>query len=106
MPFQDLDIKGIDRYLIDVDLKEEPLHLHVSEVSPGERSHPPHRHGGYEAFYVLEGEATLEFAEERIQLAASESVVFDPHKLHGLVNRGSGPLQYMVILVDGAVANP
>ena len=106
MSFQPLDIKGINRYLIDVDLEGEPLHLHVSEVSPGERAHPPHKHGGYEAFYLLGGEATLEFAEEEVQLAAGESVVFDPHSLHGLVNTGSSTLRYMVILVDRAVANP
>ncbi len=106
MPFQTLDIKGVDRYLVDVDLEGEPLHLHVSEVSPGARAHPPHRHGGYEAFYLLEGEAVLEFADERVHLAAGESAVFDPHKLHGLVNTGDKALRYMVILVNAAIANP
>lgn len=106
MPFRTLDIKGIDRYLIDADLEGEPLHLHVSEVAPGARAHPPHRHGGYESFFVLEGEATLEFAAERVRLAAGETAVFDPHKLHGLVNTGAGPLRYIVILVDARIANP
>ena len=106
MPFQTLDIKGINRYLMDADLAGEPLHLHVSEVGPGERAHPPHKHGGYEAFYLLEGEAVLEFADERVNLAAGEAAVFDPHTLHGLVNTGDRPLRYVVILVNGAVANP
>lgn len=106
MPFQTLDIKGIDRYLIDASLEGEPLHLHISEVGPRARAHPPHRHGGYEAFYLMEGEAILEFADERIPLSAGESCVFDPHSLHGLVNNGVKPMRYMVILVDRAVSNP
>lgn len=106
MPFQAMEIKGIVRYLIDASLQGEPLHLHVSEVGPGDRAHPPHKHGGYEAFYLLEGEATLEIADERVKLGAGESVVFDPHKLHGLVNSGDRPMRYIVILVDGAVSNP
>lgn len=106
MPFRQLDIKGVARYLIDSRLKDEPLHLHISEVEPGQRSHPPHEHGGYEAFYVLEGVATLQFGDERVSLTAGETAVFDPHSLHGLENTGIGPLRYMVILVDAAVANP
>ncbi len=106
MPFQTLDIKGIPRYLMDVDLEGEPLHLHVSEVGPGEQAHPPHQHGGYEAFYLLEGAAILEFGDERVHLAAGESAVFDPHQLHGLVNAGDRPLRYVVILVNGTIANP
>jgi len=106
MPFRTLDIKGVARYLTDMDLEGEPLHLHVSEVALGERAHPPHRHGGYEAFYLLAGEAVLEFADERVALAAGECAVFDPHKLHGLVNTGDEPLRYVVVLVDGTVANP
>lgn len=106
MPFRTLDIKGIDRYLIDVDLEGEPLHVHISSVAPGERAHPPHRHGGYEAFFLLEGCATLEFGDERMALTAGETAVFDPHKLHGLVNTGTVPIRYMVILVDAAIANP
>lgn len=98
MPFHELDIKGIARYLLDDDLHGEPLHVHISEVRPGQRAHPPHRHGGWEAFYILEGRGTLEIDDEQQHLAAHEAIVFDPQKLHGLVNTGDGPLRYMVIL--------
>ncbi len=54
------DVKGLARCLIDEDLPRERLRVHISEVSPGDRSHPPHRHGGVEALYMLEGEGTLE----------------------------------------------
>ncbi|MFO7170887.1 MAG: cupin domain-containing protein [Chloroflexota bacterium] len=95
---RETSMKGIERYLMDERLDGEPLHLHLSAVAPGERSHPPHRHGGYEAFYMLEGEGTLELDDERIVLRAGDAAVFDPQRLHGLVNSGSAPMRYIVVL--------
>jgi mannose-6-phosphate isomerase-like protein (cupin superfamily) len=100
MNFLQPNIKGISRYLLDADLNGEPLHIHISEVGPGQRAHPPHRHGGFEAFYLLEGEGTLEIDNERFPLRANEAAVFDPQKLHGLVNHGTTTLRYMVILAN------
>jgi XRE family transcriptional regulator, regulator of sulfur utilization len=95
---QETSMKGIARYLMDERLEGEPIHLHVSEVAPGERSHPPHRHGGYEAFYMLAGTATLELDEERVTLGAGDVAVFDPQRLHGLVNSGDVTMRYIVVL--------
>lgn len=100
MPLQTHTAKGLTRYLLDADLKGEPIHVHISEVGPGQRSHPPHRHGGYEAFYMIEGEGTLELDEERHVLCANEAIVFDPQKLHGLVNHSNVSMKYMVILAQ------
>jgi uncharacterized cupin superfamily protein len=100
MQFLEHPVKGITRCLLDADLKGEPLHVHISEVGPGQRSHPPHRHGGLEAFYMIEGEGVLEIDGESYTLRANEAVVFDPQKLHGLVNRSSSSMRYMVILAN------
>jgi mannose-6-phosphate isomerase-like protein (cupin superfamily) len=97
MNFLEIPVKGVSRYLHEEHLHEKSLRFHISSVGPGERSHPPHQHGGFEAFYILEGEGTLEIGDERIVLNSGEGIVFDPRKLHGLVNTGSLPLQYMVI---------
>jgi mannose-6-phosphate isomerase-like protein (cupin superfamily) len=97
MSFLEIPVKGVKRYLREAHLHEKSLRLHISTVGPGERSHPPHRHGGFEAFYMLEGEGALEIGEERIPLSSGESIVFDPQKLHGLVNTGNLPMRYMVI---------
>lgn len=94
----EIPIKGISRYLIDERLDGEPIHLHISEIGAGERAHPPHRHGGYEAIYVLAGAGTMELDDERVPLGAGEAVVFDPQRLHGLVNSGDEPMRYMVVL--------
>ena len=91
-------VKGISRNLLDTDLPDEPLHIHISEVNAKSRAHPPHKHGGYEAFYMLEGEGTLEIEDETYILTANESAVFDPRKLHGLRNDSDQPMRYMVIL--------
>jgi quercetin dioxygenase-like cupin family protein len=96
--FHERSMKGIPRYVMDERLEGEPLHLHLTEVAPGERAHPPHRHGGYEAFYMLAGEGTLELDDEHIALNAGEAAVFDPQRLHGLVNSGAAPMRYIVVL--------
>ena len=95
---RELQIKGIDRYLIDESFDGEPLHLHISEVEPGQSSHPPHTHGGYEAFYMMAGEATLLLGDERITLRAGEAAVIDPQIPHGLYNSGSEPMRYIVVI--------
>ena len=101
MNFLEHSVKGIARCLLDQDLLGEPLHVHISEVEPGNQAHPPHRHGGIEAFYMLEGEGTLEIDGESFPLQTNEAAVFDPQKLHGLVNSSSAPMRYMVIISQG-----
>jgi quercetin dioxygenase-like cupin family protein len=98
MPFHELVIKGIPRYLIDDRLTGEPIHMHISVVGPGERAHPPHQHPGYEALYIFEGQGTVEHDGEQTQLRAGEAIVFDPNQLHGLVNSGDQPMRYLVVL--------
>jgi quercetin dioxygenase-like cupin family protein len=91
-------VKGVARFLLDNDLEGEPIHIHISQLEAGQRSHPPHRHGGYEAFYMLEGEGTIEIEESKFVLRANEAMVIDPQKLHGIVNYSDSPIRYMVII--------
>ena len=91
-------VKGVARFLLDNELEGEPIHVHISEVAAGQRSHPPHRHGGYEAFYMLEGEGTIEIEQDAFVLRANEAMVIDPQKLHGIANRSHAPIRYMVII--------
>lgn len=92
-------VKGVARFLLDNDLEGEPIHLHISEVAAGQRSHPPHQHGGYEAFYMLEGEGTVEIEADRFVLNANEAMVIDPQKMHGIANYSAKPIRYMVIII-------
>jgi hypothetical protein len=34
------DIKGINRFIFETGSDREQLHLHISEVGPGDRAHP------------------------------------------------------------------
>jgi mannose-6-phosphate isomerase-like protein (cupin superfamily) len=105
MTFNELTVKGITRYLHDADLGEKDLRLHISQVEPGNRSHPPHRHEGFEAFYILEGQGTVEIEDDEFIINANETAVFDPRKMHGLRNDGDGVLKYIVLRAgDDAIA--
>ena len=98
MNFLEQTVKGLARCFLDEDLQPEQLHIHISELGPGAQSHPPHRHDGVEAFYVLEGEGTLEIDGTHQLISAGEASVFDPTKLHGLTNTGVAPMRYIVII--------
>jgi hypothetical protein len=76
MIFNELTVRGISRYLHDADLGEKDLRLHISQVEAGKRSHPPHQHGGFEGFYILEGQGTVEIEDEEFILRANETAVF------------------------------
>ncbi|MBC7369473.1 MAG: cupin domain-containing protein [Undibacterium sp.] len=90
--------KGLARCSIDDALRGEPLHFHISAVAAGHASHAPHQHDGTEAIYLLAGEATLTLGDETLRLQAGESVIFDPRRLHDLVNSGPTINRYMVII--------
>ena len=98
MNFLEHHVKGLARCLVDESLPPERLHIHISEVGPGARAHPPHAHDGVEALYMLEGEGTLEIDGESQLVSTEEAVVFDPTKLHSLANTGTAPMRYMVII--------
>ncbi len=91
-------VKGVSRCFVDSNLTGEPLRYHISEVAGGQRSHPPHQHGGCEAVHVIEGELTLELGEAQQVLKAGEGAVFNPSQLHGLRNHSPAPVRYLVIL--------
>ncbi|MBX2998032.1 MAG: cupin domain-containing protein [Caldilineaceae bacterium] len=97
MIFHELNVKGITRYLHDAELGEKDLRLHISQVDPGGRSHPPHQHGGFEAFYILEGQGTVEIDGDEFVIHANEAAVFNPRKMHGLRNDGETILRYIVL---------
>jgi mannose-6-phosphate isomerase-like protein (cupin superfamily) len=98
MNFSEQTVKGLARCFVDEDLQPERLHIHISELGAGLQSHPPHHHDGVEAFYVLEGEGTLEIDGAQQVIRAGEATVFDPTKLHGLRNTGVAPMRYIVII--------
>ncbi len=96
--FIEIAKKGLDKCLIQEGLDPQRLHLHVSEIAPGTRAHLPHSHLGTEIFYVLSGTGVFEMDGKLVELRENQAVIFDPQTLHGLVNTGSTPLRYIVII--------
>jgi quercetin dioxygenase-like cupin family protein len=90
-------VKGVDKLLLAEGIDPERLHIHITEIEAGTRAHPPHIHEGVEAFYVLEGEGTMEVESETYPLHANEAIVLNPGVIHGLVNTGTAKMRYMVI---------
>jgi mannose-6-phosphate isomerase-like protein (cupin superfamily) len=100
MGFSTIAKKGLAKCLIDNGVNPDSLQMHISEIAPGTRAHPPHTHEGVEAFYVLEGKGTVEVEGERFALGHNEAILLDTTKLHGLVNTGTTPMRYMVIIAQ------
>ncbi len=95
------DVKGIERFFFNQGADPEKLHLHVSEVGPGTRAHPPHQHSGQEIFYVLEGEGEVVVGGDTYRLNGGEAIHLNCEILHGIRNIGSGPMRYAVIIAKG-----
>lgn len=98
MPFIERNARGLARCLADATLDPEQLRMHISEAAPGGRMHGAHTHESVEAFYVLEGQATVEWADERHTLGPGEALILDATTPHGIYNSGDTPVRYMVII--------
>ena len=98
MVFIERPAKGLSRCLADAALDPEKLRMHITEIAPGTRAHPPHTHAALEAFYVLEGHGMVETGGEQLALGPNEVLVLDASVEHGLVNTGDTPMRYMVII--------
>ena len=92
------DIKGVDRFIFESGANQEQLHLHISEVEPGQRAHPPHTHDGQEIFYVFSGHGEVLFGDQTHIVTDNQAVHVDCTVLHGIRNIGKTPLRYAVII--------
>lgn len=92
------DIKGIDQFVFEKGADPDKLHLHISEVAPGTRAHPPHQHDGQEIFYVFSGEGEVVYGNQSHHLTANQAIHVDCGVLHGIRNAGNVPLRYAVII--------
>jgi mannose-6-phosphate isomerase-like protein (cupin superfamily) len=96
--FTEIELKGISQSWIVDTLDPDRLHLHITEVPAGARPHSAHAHEGAEAFYVLEGSGEVEMEGETVPVATNQVVILDATRMHGLVNTGSTPMKYIVII--------
>ena len=90
------DIKGIERFVFEEGTDSERLHLHISEVDPGKRAHPPHTHEGLEVFYVFSGKGEVLFGDKKHLISDNQAIQVDCTVLHGIRNVGETKLNYAV----------
>jgi uncharacterized cupin superfamily protein len=100
MQFVGIHAEGLSRCLVAASLDPQKLRIHISEVEPGSRSHGAHTHTGVEAFYVLEGQATVEVEDELYALGPNEVLALDASRPHGILNSGPARVRYMVIIAQ------
>ena len=98
MAFTERQVKGLARCLAEAGLDPDRLRIHISEIAPGTRAHPPHAHQAVEAFYVLEGNGVVEVGAERCEIGPNEALILDARTPHGLENTGTTTMRYMVII--------
>ncbi len=98
MSIVELHKKGLARFLVGANVDPQKLSIHISEVEPGNRSHGAHTHTGVEAFYIFEGQVTVQVQGEYFPLNVNESMVIDATVPHGIFNRGATRTKYMVII--------
>ncbi len=100
MNLSEIQAKGIAKFLTAPGLVPDKIKMHITEVEPGSRSHGAHTHAGTEAFYMLEGNATVEVEDERYSLEANQVAVIDATRPHGIFNRGATKMRYIVIVAQ------
>ncbi len=100
MKLSEIETKGLAKFLAAPGVVPDKLRMHISTVEPGHRAHAAHTHPGVEVFYVLEGQATVEVENEQYPLSANEAVAITASVPHGIFNRGSAPVRYIVIITS------
>jgi mannose-6-phosphate isomerase-like protein (cupin superfamily) len=93
-----IEAKGLKKLLAMPGTVPGKLRMHISEVEAGSRTHPLHTHSGVEAFYVFEGNVTVEVEGEHFPLAANEAMVVEAARPHCIFNSGSTRTRYLVII--------
>jgi mannose-6-phosphate isomerase-like protein (cupin superfamily) len=96
--FIEVQRKGLSKCWLAATVDPEKLRLHITEILPGTRAHPPHTHSGIEGFYILEGSGVIEMDGETVPVESNQAVILDPDRMHGLVNTGNVPMKYLVII--------
>jgi mannose-6-phosphate isomerase-like protein (cupin superfamily) len=70
----------------------------IEEVVPPGAGEVRHRHAqARQFFYVLEGEATMEFADGERTFGAGEGLEVPPGVAHRFANRSSQPVRFLVV---------
>jgi mannose-6-phosphate isomerase-like protein (cupin superfamily) len=62
---------------------------------------PLHHHAFDEAFYVLEGELTVQLGDDQVRAGPDTFVVAPADTIHTLANHGDTPARYLLLCAPG-----
>ena len=81
-----------------------PVELHLTELGPGQRPHPPHRHVHEEILMLQTGQLEVTMNGQTTRIRPGSVVYVASNDLHGWMNQGAEPAQYFVIALGGDAA--
>ena len=81
-----------------------PVELHLTELGPGQRPHPPHRHVHEEILMLQTGQLEVTMNGQTTRIRPGSVVYVASNDLHGWMNPGAEPAQYFVIALGGDAA--
>lgn len=78
--------------------------VQIAVIPPGGGGELHHHETWSQVFYIVEGQMTFETGQDRFELVAGESVLFEPMDPHHTLNEGRGDTLALVFTVkhDGA----
>lgn len=78
-------------------LKSDALSVIEERMPPGNFEQKHYHQKSRQVFYILLGEAHFEIADQTVTVAAGQSIYIEPGTVHGLFNKSSQDLRFIVI---------
>ena len=74
--------------------------VQASNIPPGGGGELHHHDHWAQAFYIVAGQLTFDTGNERFELVAGQSVLFDPKDPHYTLNEGDSDTVALVVTID------
>jgi len=75
-----------------------PFDLEIGRIPPGKSGCPFHSHAAqWEFFYVVAGQGTVRYADQRREVRAGDAFMHPPGEAHQLINTGDEELFYYLV---------
>ncbi|HLJ13924.1 MAG TPA: cupin domain-containing protein [Bryobacteraceae bacterium] len=98
--FEDLPVRGKTRPVFRGDTHAGvPIELHITELGPGERPHPPHHHLHEEILLLKDGTLEVTISGKVSSIGPGSVVYAASNEEHGWRNIGNRSAMYFVLAI-------
>ncbi|MGH7125120.1 MAG: cupin domain-containing protein [Stellaceae bacterium] len=98
--FEDLPVRGKSRPVLRGETHAGvPIELHITELGPGERPHPPHHHVHEEMVMVKEGTLEVTISGKVTRIGPGGVAYVASNEEHGWSNAGGSRAMYFVFAI-------